>query len=276
MKIIITETQYEFLIAEATTNPCPDNKKENELITTQDLRNGKIIEKGYCNGNENSAIVKIQKMLKKKGLLVFDGKLGYYGDKTQQAIKKLFSPQEVKGTQIGKKTLGKLEGQKAMAVATTKSKTPAADLAKKMEINYIYGVNPKLVITATLIGEAGGESDQPRAMKAIFDVLKNRAGNNNYYDIASEALKRLQFSCWNGVSRTKSGLEGYINKKKENSRWSSAMTIVNNKESGNVTKGATHYYAYSGNNALKPSNMPSWIKSMKETVRIGNHKFGIA
>ena len=33
MKIIITETQYEFLIAEATTNPCPDNKKENELIT---------------------------------------------------------------------------------------------------------------------------------------------------------------------------------------------------------------------------------------------------
>ena len=110
MKIIITETQFKYLFE--NTNPCPEGTKEDKLITLQQIRDGKIIEKGYCNGSESSAIVKIQKMLQDKKLLDTKSNNGYYGNKTQEAIKKLWEPDEVTGTQIGKKTLEKLEGKK--------------------------------------------------------------------------------------------------------------------------------------------------------------------
>lgn len=277
MKIIITESQLDYILNEAGA-VCPSGKKEDSLITLDDVKKGKTIKKGYCNFNTNSAIVKVQELLRKKKYLTFSGKLGYYGGQTQEAIKKFYKDRqnkEVYGTEIGPNTVKLLQGNVAK-VATPSTKGKITDLIKNSIIKLIYGVDPRLVIAATLIGEAGGESEQPKAMKAIYDVLENRAGNSDYYDIASEALKKLQFSCWNGVSRNKSGIEDYIKEKKKHSRWASAMKIVNDKDSGNVTKGATHYYAYAGTNALKPSDMPDWIKSMKETVRIGNHKFGIA
>jgi hypothetical protein len=84
------------------------------------IKNGSILEKGYCNSSEDSAIVKIQKMLQDKGLLDSKSYNGYYGDKTQDAVKSLWKPSEVKGTEIGKKTLEKLEG--------TETKEPEKDV----------------------------------------------------------------------------------------------------------------------------------------------------
>jgi hypothetical protein len=285
MKIIITEEQLKFLLEE--TQICkasPNNKLRDNLITLDDIRNGKTIKKGYCNDSENSAIVKIQKMMKEKGFLDYDGTLGYYGDKTQNAVKILFKPESVLGTEIGKKTLSKLEktagvakklkssGGGVAAAKTVKISKTAKELSNK---KYIYGVDPQEVIAATLIGEAGGETES-NSLKAIYDVLENRAGNNTDYELASKALKNLQFSCWNDVGRNTSEIKNYIKDKKEHSKWNTAMVIVKNKNSGNVTKGATHYYAYKGPNAISIESGPDWLKSMKETVSIGNHKFGIA
>ena len=109
MKIIITERQLDLLLKESTS-PCPEGKKEDALITLSQLRNGSTISKGYCNSNEISAIVKIQTMMQDKGILDTKSYNGYYGDKTQEAVKKLFEPTSVEGTKIGVKTLEKLEG----------------------------------------------------------------------------------------------------------------------------------------------------------------------
>ena len=67
MKIIITEGQLTYLIE--NINPCPEGKKEDELVTLNDLKKGGIIKKGYCNTNSDSAIVKIQKIKKLLKLL---------------------------------------------------------------------------------------------------------------------------------------------------------------------------------------------------------------
>ena len=108
MKVIITENQYKYLVE--NINPCPEGKKEDELITLDDVKNGKIIPKGYCNSKPGSALVKIQRLLQDKGYLDTKSNNGYYGDKTQKAIQKLWNPDTVKGIEIGKKTLEKLEG----------------------------------------------------------------------------------------------------------------------------------------------------------------------
>ena len=109
MKIIITESQFNLLVEAA--NPCPEGKKEDDLITLDQLKKGSVIEKGYCNSNSSSAIVKIQIMMQEKGLLDNKSNNGYYGDKTQDAVKKLFEPSVVEGTKIGPKTLEKLKGE---------------------------------------------------------------------------------------------------------------------------------------------------------------------
>jgi hypothetical protein len=44
MKIIITENQFNLLLKE-TVNPCPEGKKEDSLITLDQIKNGSIIEK---------------------------------------------------------------------------------------------------------------------------------------------------------------------------------------------------------------------------------------
>ena len=68
MNIILTESQVNRLL-ESSTNPCPAGQKEDVLITLDQLRSGSVIEKGYCNSNPNSAIVKIQTMMQEKGIL---------------------------------------------------------------------------------------------------------------------------------------------------------------------------------------------------------------
>lgn len=108
MNILITESQLSFII-ESNGNPCPSGKKEDVLVTLDQVRKGSVIKKGYCNGKENSAIVQIQTMLQNQGFLDTQNFNGYYGDKTQNALKKLYEPKMVEGTEIGPKTLKMLE-----------------------------------------------------------------------------------------------------------------------------------------------------------------------
>lgn len=110
------------------------------------------------------------------------------------------------------------------------------------------------VIAATLILEAGGESD-PRAMSAVREVIRNRASNKTEISVC---LAPKQFSCWNG----KTTAEG-IAKAKKHPKWPQALALVNEKT--NYTSGATHYHT------LKVS--PSWKNKLAKTATIGNHIF---
>lgn len=110
------------------------------------------------------------------------------------------------------------------------------------------------IVAATLILEAGGESDS-HAMAAVREVIANRAKNKTEISVC---LAPKQFSCWNKVS-TERGIEIA----KRHPKWRDALSLVKNKS--NYTNGATHYHS------LKVS--PSWAKELTQTVKIGNHIF---
>jgi len=115
-------------------------------------------------------------------------------------------------------------------------------------------ISAREIVAATLILEAGGESDA-RAMAAVREVIANRAKNKTEISVC---LAPKQFSCWNKVS-TERGIEIA----KRHPKWRDALTLVKNKS--NYTNGATHYHA--------EKVSPSWAKKLAYTTKIGNHIF---
>lgn len=263
MKIIITEEQLNHLVE--SINPCPKGKKEDGLVTLDKLKKGGVIKKGYCNSNSDSAIVKIQKMLQDKGLLDRNSYPGYYGDKTQEAIKKLFN-NRVTGEKIGLKTLTKLEKPKTSETITKKTGVVSKDDAEKLFNKLGYS---EKVLVCTLLGEAGGEKNAKRDMTAIANVLRNRAkkGHLNKTTMVAQALAPSQFSMWNNKS-----VETVFNQLKNHNQMLTAINIVKNINSiQDITNGALYYYAnYVSPNWAKNTNTTIW----KETAEIGKHIFG--
>lgn len=263
MKIILTEEQLNYLVE--NINPCPEGKKEDELVTLNDLKKGGIIKKGYCNTNSDSAIVKIQKMLQDKGLLDRSSYPGYYGDKTQEAIKKLFNS-NVTGEKIGPKTLTKLEKPKTPETITKKSGTVSKSEAEKLFNTLGYS---EKVLVCTLLGEAGGEKNPKRDMTAIANVLRNRAkkGHMKKTTMVAQALAPSQFSMWNNKS-----VETVFNQLKNHGQMLTAIDIVKNINSvEDITNGALYYYAnYVSPKWAKNTDTTVW----KETAEIGKHIFG--
>ena len=270
MKIIITELQLKKLIMESD-NPCPSDTKISDLITLDDVKNGTILTKGYCNNSSNSAIVKIQQMLKKKSLLDPSSPEGYYGNKTKNAIIDLFKPKTVTGEKIEPKTVAELEKSEDKKEKTTK--TPE-DLFNKLTYD-------QKVLVCTLLGEAGGEQNPKRDMTAVANVLKNRAKENhmNKGDMVGQALAPYQFSMWNGKK-----VETVFNELKKHSQMQTAIDIVKNIDSlSDNTGGALFYYAswmHKGDEGVKNSSCGclfckagpdhKWV----DTTQIGKHKFG--
>lgn len=264
MKIIVTEEQLNHLVE--NVSPCPKGKKEDKLVTLNDLKKGSIIEKGYCNSNSESAIVKIQKMLQDKGLLDRSSYPGYYGDKTQEAIKKLFTGINVTGQKIGPKTLTKLETPKKSETVTKKSGLVSKVEAEKLFNGLSYS---EKVLVCTLLGEAGGEKNPRNAMTAIANVLRNRAkkGHLKKTTMVDQALAPFQFSMWNNKSTST-----VFNELKNHGQMATAIDIVKNINSlSDITNGALYYYAnYVSPNWAKNTDTTIW----KETAEIGKHIFG--
>jgi spore germination cell wall hydrolase CwlJ-like protein len=277
MKIIITESQYNLLLNEITS-PCPEGKSEDALITLDQIKSGSIIEKGYCNSNETSAIVKIQKMLQDKGLLDTKSYNGYYGEKTQEAVKKLWEPEIVKGIQIGKKTLKKLEGNETPENVTPENTTTTtSEKVTKSEALKLFNQLTKnqKIIVCTLIGEAGGETNPVKGMTAVANVLKNRADVNHYNYGAtpqSQALADYQFSMWNDYNEGDEVLQDVYDKFKEHDQMQNAITIAKSIDSiGDITGGAKFYHAtYVKPNWAKNTDTTKWVP----TITIGKHIFG--
>jgi len=110
------------------------------------------------------------------------------------------------------------------------------------------------IVAATLILEAGGESD-PRGMAAVREVIRNRAKNKTEIAVC---LAPKQFSCWNKIS-----VERGIEIAKRHKKWQTALALV--KSETNHTNGATHYHS------TKVS--PYWKNSLTKTTQIQNHIF---
>jgi spore germination cell wall hydrolase CwlJ-like protein len=279
MKIIVTENQLNYLLESINNiSPCPEGKKEDALITLDQVKNGLTISKGYCNSNENSAIVKIQKMMQDKGLLDSKSYNGYYGDKTQEAVKLLWSPSEVEGTQIGNKTLEKLKGSENNDLNNKQeSKTISSNEVSKNEALKLFNglsKNEKILV-CTLIGEAGGESNALKGMTAVANVLKNRADSNHLNKgktLVDQALANKQFSMWNGYNSNNETLGEVYSKYNTHDQMQTAINIVKSIQSlEDITGGAQYYYAtYASPGWAKNTDTTRWIK----TTKIGNHIFG--
>lgn len=142
--------------------------------------------------------------------------------------------------------------------------------------SYLNGVKDNDIVAATLIGEAGGEDE--KGMIAVCNTIYNRATKKGS-SMAGESLRPYQFSMWNNIISNVSTKKDYnvnlitklINEKKLHPKWNQALNIVENPKN-DITKGATHYYAFKGVNRIKP---PSFTNNWKQTTVIGNHKFGI-
>lgn len=277
IKIIITESQYNLLLNEITS-PCPEGKSEDALITLDQIKSGSIIEKGYCNSNETSAIVKIQKMLQDKGLLDTKSYNGYYGEKTQEAVKKLWEPEIVKGIQIGKKTVEKLEGNETPENVTPENTTTTtSEKVTKSEALKLFNQLTKnqKIIVCTLLGEAGGETNPVKGMTAVANVLKNRADANHYNygsTPSSQALAKYQFSMWNEYNNGSEVLQDVYDKYREHSEMKNAITIAKTIDTiGDITGGAKFYYAtYVSPSWAKNTDTTKWVP----TITIGKHIFG--
>lgn len=273
MKIIITERQLDLLLKESTS-PCPEGKKEDALITLSQLRNGSTISKGYCNSNEDSAIVKIQTMMQDKGILDVKSYNGYYGDKTQEAVKKLFEPTSVEGTKIGVKTLEKLEGTTKVEKEKVEVKSDKVSKSDALKLFTPLTKNEKILV-CTLLGEAGGESNPAKGMQAVANVLKNRAETNHYKygsTPVSQALADYQFSMWNGYNNGKEVLQDVFDKFKNHDEMQTAINISKSIDSiTDITGGAKFYYAnYVSPSWAKNTDTTKWVP----TTTIGKHKFG--
>jgi spore germination cell wall hydrolase CwlJ-like protein len=113
------------------------------------------------------------------------------------------------------------------------------------------------IVAATLILEAGGEYHEG-SMEAVHEVLVNRANRRNTTP-AIEALRKWQFSCWNG--RT---VESGVLKASKHPRWKEAVRIVLSPKTNYVGK-SDHYHTISVD--------PWWNDDMVFIKQIGNHLF---
>jgi len=116
------------------------------------------------------------------------------------------------------------------------------------------------ILAKTLYHEARGEGEA--GLRAVASVIHNRAmkryGNVSGALCASEAKRKLQFSCWNGKRDLPKG---------KGNAWSLCVKIAAEMANGKFlpTHGHTHYYAYNKCN-------PKWASGIIGLI-VGNHKF---
>lgn len=123
----------------------------------------------------------------------------------------------------------------------------------------IESISDVNIVAATLILEAGGESDE-RAMEAVYEVIRNRVEKRNMSE-RKVVFQRLQFSCWNNTEKRLA----LYKKAVRHPKFLKARDIVINDNDTNYTLGADHYHA----NFVTPY----WADTLTHTTTIENHIF---
>lgn len=136
-------------------------------------------------------------------------------------------------------------------------------------------VNNKDIVAATVVDEAGGESDI--GMQAVLNVILNR-GNGNIKDAAVASLKKMQFSGWNNVARNSSSISKFIDKKKRHPKYQRALEMVTLAQDGklsDVTNGADHFLNPVLTKKWNKGRLPSWYTKNRDKITkvIGKHEF---
>jgi len=124
------------------------------------------------------------------------------------------------------------------------------------------------IVAACLILEASDQGET--GMTAVANVIANRADNNprKFY---REVKRPYAFSSLNRATTGKTGNRGFADHVRRASRdhnWRVALRIVDKLYAGSLpdlTYGATHF-------SLK-NEYVAWMKGMKLTTVIGDHKF---
>ena len=122
----------------------------------------------------------------------------------------------------------------------------------------------KEIVATTLIREAGGEKD-PRAMRAVYEVINNRA-QQQHKPCATIVLQPKQFSCWNDYIGEQRVCQA-VQEAKAHARYTEALRIASGPCDTDYTRGATFYHA--------TRVTPYWSASFTKTVTIEKHVFYI-
>jgi len=130
----------------------------------------------------------------------------------------------------------------------------------RVDVSKIEALN---VISKTLYHEARSESEI--GIKAVASTIHNRAmkksGNSSSNALVYEALRRKQYSCWNGRKDLPSG---------SGKEWMICRAIAYQMVIGEFkpTITNTHYYAHGKVN-------PKWAQEVEESDKLilGNHTF---
>ena len=129
-----------------------------------------------------------------------------------------------------------------------------------------YNVTNAMIVAVTLYGEAGHEGHQ--GLQAVMNVIMNRA-KGDFKKAKDIVLSPKQFSMWNSVTNAPEYALEFARLYAKEDTFRDAIRIVDLAQTGklpDITGGATFYF-----NPKKAN--PSWAKTMKKTVTIGNHDF---
>ncbi len=126
---------------------------------------------------------------------------------------------------------------------------------------------PRLVVAATVYGEARGESDLGKL--AVAFVIANRVRRPSWWgkDWTTVCLKPFQFSCWNRDDRNRAAILG----PKPVDVWRRCLEAADLAMLGatrDPTAGATHYFA-----PAVTKTPPAWAAQMVQTLVVGKHVF---
>jgi len=116
------------------------------------------------------------------------------------------------------------------------------------------------ILSKTLYHEARGEAE--RGIRAVASTIVNRAmkkdKNSSAENLVKQALKRKQYSCWNGKTDLSSG---------KGKAWEICREVAYEMVKGEfkTTSKHTHYYAHK-------IVHPYWAAGLENEV-IGNHTF---
>jgi len=125
-------------------------------------------------------------------------------------------------------------------------------------------------LARTLWGEARGEREVERSMRAVAAVVLNRRKRQTYWgkSIVEVCRKPWQFSCWN---RNDPNLPLIMNVTAKDRIFAQALAIAAEAAGPDTfsdeTIGATHYYSTS------MANPPSWARGHTPSKTIGRHLF---